>query len=129
MGIDSNRLALLVAVMEKRLGFRLHTSDLFVSVAGGMRISEPSVDLGIVAAIASSFSNQELRANAIAVGEVGLAGEIRSVSKIEARVKEAQRMGFERCVIPQRNKKGVSVQGIEIIAVDRVEAAIHALLK
>jgi len=128
MGIDTNRLALLVAVMEKRLGFRLHTSDLFVSVAGGLRISEPSVDLGVVAAIASSFSNQKLRPDAIAVGEIGLAGEIRSVSKIEARVKEAKRMGFTRCVIPQRNQKGVSLDGIEVIGVDRVEAAIDALL-
>lgn len=130
MGIDANRLALLVAVMEKRLGMRLHTSDLFVSVAGGMRISEPSVDLGIVAAIASSFSNQQINPKAIAVGEVGLAGELRSVSKIEARVKEAMRMGFTRCVIPKRNEKGVSKgvrEQVEIVGVDRVEAAIDAL--
>lgn len=131
MGVDSNRLALLVAVMEKRLGFRLHTSDLFVSVAGGMRISEPSVDLGVVAAIASSFSNRQLSPQAVAVGEVGLAGEIRSVPRIEARVKESLRMGFTRCIIPERNLKGVSKEvreQIEIVGVDHVEAAIDALL-
>lgn len=130
-GLDTNRLALLLAVMEKRLGFRLHTSDVFVSVAGGLRITEPSVDLGVLLAIASSFCNRQISPEAIAVGEVGLGGEIRSVPKIDNRIKEAVRMGFKRCLVPKRNFKGISDeirQKIEIIGVDQVEEAIDALL-
>ncbi len=126
-GVDSNRLALLLAVLEKKLKYQLHTSDVFVSVAGGMRITEPSVDLGILLAIASSFCNVFVDPDTIVMGEVGLGGEIRGIPRIEARIKEAARMGFKRALLPRRNIKGLRTD-IQLIPVDLVEEAIDALI-
>lgn len=131
-GLDQNRLALLLAVLEKRVGYQLHHCDVFVSVAGGMKILEPAIDLGVLLAIASSFCNKSIDSETIVLGEVGLGGEVRSVSRIESRLKEAIHMGFRRCVLPKRNLKGISAditQKISLQGVDVVEEAIHALLK
>ena len=130
-GLDSNRLALLLAVLEKRMGYRLHHCDVFVSVAGGLKISEPAIDLGVIAAIASSFCNKAIDPETVVIGEVGLSGEVRGVPRIENRLREAIHMGFKRCLLPGRNLKGISSefsQKITLIGVDRVEQAIHALI-
>lgn len=130
-GLDQNRLALLLAVLEKRVGYQLHRCDVFVSIAGGMRITEPGIDLGVLVAVASSMRNRVIDAEAVTMGEVGLGGEIRSVTRIESRIKEAIHMGFKRCLIPKRNLKGLPddlLQKIKIIGVDVVEDAIDILI-
>jgi len=131
-GIDQTRMALMLAVLEKRVGFKFHERDVFVSIAGGIKILEPSVDLGVLLSIASSFCNRALHPEMVVVGEVGLGGEIRSVPKIEQRIKEALHMGFTQCVIPKRNLKGLSdaiQKGATITAVDNVEEAIKATIR
>ena len=130
-GLDAKRLSLLLAVLEKRMAYRLHTVDVFVSVAGGMRISEPAVDLGIVLAIASSYCNRSVPADTVVVGEVGLAGEVRSVPRIESRVKEAIQMGFKRCFLSEKNLKGINKnlkEKISLHGISRVEDAILQLI-
>lgn len=122
-GIDSNRLALLLAVLEKKMGYQMHRCDVFVSVAGGMKITEPGVDLGLLLAVASSMRNCKVDPQTTVVGEVGLGGEIRAVPRVESRIKEAIHMGFKRCIIPQRNLKGlpeeftkqITIQGAEVV--------------
>lgn len=131
-GLDQNRLALLLAVLEKRMGYPLHHSDVFVSIAGGLKIIEPAIDLGILIAMASSFCNRPIDPETVVIGEVGLSGEVRRVPRIENRIKEAIHMGFSRCIIPQRNLKGISeglAQRIALIGVDMVEDAIHELIR
>lgn len=107
-GIDQNRLALLLAVLEKRMGYQMFRCDVFVSIAGGMRIMEPAIDLGVLVSIASSHRNRRVDPDTTVVGEVGLGGELRSVPRLESRIKEAVHMGFRRCVVPKRNMKGIS---------------------
>lgn len=126
-GLDQNRLALLLAVLEKRMGYQLHNCDVFVSVAGGMKIVEPSIDLGILTAVASSFCNKPIDPEMVIIGEVGLGGEVRSVPRIESRLKEAIHMGFTSCLLPKRNMKGLSedlMRKIKLHGVDLVEDAI-----
>lgn len=130
-GIDQNRLALLLAVLEKRMGYQLHKCDVFVSIAGGMRVTEPGLDLGILIAVASSMRNKKVNPESVTIGEVGLGGEVRSVVRIESRLKEAIHMGFSHCIIPKRNLKGISEEirkKIAITGVDVVEEAVNALL-
>ena len=131
-GLDQNRLALLLAVLEKRMGYQLHRCDVFVSVAGGLRVMEPAIDLGVLLAVASSMQNKVLDPDTTVVGEVGLGGEVRSVSRIESRLKEAIHMGFQRCIIPKRNLKGIAEEyrsKIHIQGVESVEDAVYALFK
>lgn len=130
-GLDQNRLALLLAVLEKRMGYQLFRCDVFVSIAGGMRILEPAIDLGILIAIASSLRNRRIDPETIVVGEVGLGGELRSVTRLESRIKEAIHMGFKRFVMPKRNLKGISEelkQKIVICGVDIVDEAVNLLI-
>jgi DNA repair protein RadA/Sms len=131
-GLDQNRLALLLAVLEKRMGYQIHKCDVFVSIAGGLRILEPAIDLGILLAVASSMRNRIIDPETAVVGEVGLGGEIRSVPRVESRLKEAIQMGFKRCIIPYRNLKGLSqdlTQKISIQGVELVEEAIDVLFE
>lgn len=131
-GLDQNRLALLLAVLEKRMGYHLHRCDVFVSVAGGLRIVEPAIDLGVLLASASSMQNRILDPETLVVGEVGLGGEVRSVPRIESRLKEAIHMGFQRCIIPKRNLKGIAEdirQKIKVHPVEFVEEAVDVLLR
>ncbi|MBA2368128.1 MAG: DNA repair protein RadA [Candidatus Protochlamydia sp.] len=131
-GLDQNRLALLLAVLEKRMGYQMHKCDVFVSVAGGLRITEPAIDLGLLLASASSMRCRVIDPETIIVGEVGLGGEVRSVPRIESRLKEAIHMGFKQCIIPKRNVNGISEeirQKIVIKGVEYVEEAISALLE
>jgi DNA repair protein RadA/Sms len=127
-GVDSNRVALLMAMLEKRVGMNVLADDVFVNVAGGMTIEEPAADLGIVAAIASSFRNLPVDAKAAVFGEVGLAGEVRATSQASVRVREAYAMGFRRCVIPSGNLSGLEYDdGIEVVGVRNVADALEAL--
>jgi DNA repair protein RadA/Sms len=129
-GIDSNRLALLLAVCEKRARLRLHQSDVFVSVTGGMKVTEPAVDLGLLLAIVSSFANKVFDQDTAVMGEVGLSGEVRGVPRIEARVKEALQMGFSRCIVPAKNFKAVhSMQeSIKIVPVSWIDEALDLII-
>ncbi|MDP1836846.1 MAG: DNA repair protein RadA [Chlamydiales bacterium] len=130
-GLDQNRVALLLAVIEKRVGFHMYGCDVFVAIAGGMRVTEPAGDLGVLLAIASSYKNRLFDPETAAVGEVGLGGEIRSVSRLESRLKEAMMMGFKRCLVPKNNLKGLVEKfdnKIQLIGVDLVEEAIDVLL-
>lgn len=130
-GVDQNRLNLLLAVLEKRMGYQLFRCDVFVSIAGGMRVDEPGADLGVLLAIASSLRNRRVDPETTVVGEVGLGGEVRSVTRTESRIKEALHMGFKRCVIPKRNLKGISEdlqRKIQIKGVEFVEEAVNELI-
>ena len=130
-GLDQNRMSLLLAVLEKRVGYAFQSVDVFVSVAGGMKITEPAADLGILLSIASSFSKRAINADTIVIGEVGLTGEVRSVSRIESRLKEAVHMGFRYAVIPKKNMVGLSesiTKHLTIFGVELVEEAIGQLL-
>lgn len=127
-GVDQNRVALLVAMLEKRVGMSVLGEDVFVNVAGGMTIDEPAADLGIVAAIASSFNNRPIDERAAVFGEVGLAGEVRATSQASVRVREAYAMGFRRALIPQGNISGLEYDdAIEVIGVRSVADALEAL--
>jgi len=130
-GLDANRLSLLLAVLDKRLGYHLHHCDVFVALAGGLKINEPAIDLGILLAIASSFTNKAIPSDYIILGEVGLGGEVRGVSRIETRLKEAIHMGFTKCILPKKNLKGLSShyqEKIQLIGVDLVDQAIQHVL-
>lgn len=126
-GVDFNRVALLIAVLEKRANFALYNQDAYVNVIGGFRVVETAADLATVLAIASAFSDFEMPGDLIAVGEIGLSGEIRAVSFIEKRIKEAQKLGFSRIMIPTRNKLSTTFDNIEIIKVSSVSQAIYKL--
>jgi DNA repair protein RadA/Sms len=105
LGIDPNRVALLLAILEKKMGVHLLGQDVFVNVVGGVRLDEPAVDLGVVVAVASSFLDKPIDARTLVVGEVGLAGEVRAVSQVETRVREAAKLGFTRCVLPASSQR------------------------
>jgi DNA repair protein RadA/Sms len=127
-GVDSNRVSLLIAMLEKRVGMHVLGDDVFLNVAGGIAIDEPAADLGIVAAIASSFRNLPIDEHSAVFGEVGLAGEVRATSQASVRVREAYAMGFKRCVIPHGNVTGLDYDdGIEVIGVRNVADALEAL--
>lgn len=130
-GLDQNRLALLLAVLEKRMGYQMHKCDVFVSIAGGIKITEPGIDVGVLLAVASSMRNRVINAETVVVGEVGLGGEVRSVPRVESRIKEAINMGFKQCIIPKRNMKSLSEElhkKIKITGIDLVEEAVDLLL-
>ena len=123
-GIDAKRLSIIIAVLEKRCGHDLSGEDIFVNVVGGMRLDEPSVDMGVGLAIVSSFRNRPIDAQTVAIGEVGLGGEIRPVNQIDRRVTEARSLGFERCIVARSNLKGWKrPEGMEVVGVGGLEAA------
>jgi len=120
-GMDYTRISVLVAMLEKRLGFHLMGCDIYVNAAGGLEIHEPAADLGIVAAILSSFRNRPLKSGTVLLGELGLSGEVRPVSQVFPRVREAGLMGFERCVLPSGNLPLVdSVECLEIVSLKSI---------
>lgn len=127
-GIDFNRLTLLIAVLEKRAGMALGNQDVYMNIVGGIRINEPALDLGIVLATASSFKNMPIPNDSIAIGEVGLTGEVRNVNMIEKRIKEAEKMGFKTCIIPESNKKLLKESyKLDIIGVKNIIEAMKFL--
>jgi len=128
-GLDYNRVNLLLAVLEKRAGLFLANQDVFVNVAGGVKIVEPAVDLGIVISVASSLKDVPAPSRDVVFGEVGLGGEVRAVNQAEKRISEAQKLGFKRCLISKYNLKSLSkVKGLEIVGVANVAQAIEAVL-
>ncbi len=128
-GFDYRRLSILLAVLEKRAGMRLSAHNVFLNIAGGIKIDEPAIDLAVCAAVASSLKNQPAKNNFVVLGEVGLGGEIRSVGHIEKRIQEAEKLGFENVIIPQNNVKSLkSKNSIKLISVDNIVEAIDRIL-
>lgn len=124
-GIDYNRLALLIAVLEKRAGMNLGNQDVYLNVVGGLKISEPSIDLGILMVTASSYKNKPIEKGIAIMGEVGLTGEVRRINMIEKRLKEAEKLGFKKCIIPESNKKGLKEKfKLDIIGVKDINEAM-----
>lgn len=129
IGADPNRLALLVAVLDKKVGLHMGGSDIFLNAAGGARVTEPAADLGMVAALASSHLDRVIDPHTVIIGEVGLAGEVRAVTQPETRLREAAKLGFKRGVIPAGSLRQVtSLEGVELIGVRSVEEALQRLL-
>ena len=127
-GFDQNRTALLIAVLEKRLGFQLSGDDVFINVAGGIEIDEPAADLGVVSAIASSFRNLQVSPEIAIFGEVGLTGEVRGVLQAQARAREAQTLGFKKLILPESNKKGLEkLLGIRVVGVRNLDEAMDEI--
>jgi DNA repair protein RadA/Sms len=128
-GVDPNRLALLLAVLDKRAGLNLVTDDVYVNVAGGMAVDEPAADLAILAAVASSLRNRPLLPHTVVFGEVGLAGEIRATSQAPLRLREAAQLGFSRCVVPDGNATaGDAPTGMQVVGVRTVGEALDVLM-
>lgn len=128
-GFDGRRLNMLLAVLEKRVGFKLAQKDVFLNIAGGLRVTDPAIDLSVLAAVLSSNGDMPIDGDVCMAGEVGLSGEIRPVARIEQRISEAQRLGFRRMVIPASNMNGLNVDSyaIELIPVKRVAEAVREL--
>ncbi len=129
-GVDIKRIQLLLAVLEKRVGMSIGASDVYVKVAGGINVDEPAIDLGLAVALASSFRNCKTSANTVVFGEIGLAGEVRAVTQVEPRIREAARMGFKRIILPQGNLKGLLVKTeVKLVGVETVLAGLDAALE
>ena len=127
-GLDYNRINLLMAVLEKRLGLPLSNYDAYVNIAGGIKMNEPAADLGIIMAIVSSYKNHPVPDRTIVFGEVGLSGEVRAVTMPEQRVAEAKKLGFTTCVIPKScDERTKNIEGIKIIPVSGVAEAIELI--
>jgi len=128
LGLDPNRVALLAAVMEKQLGMHLMGHDIFMNVAGGVKVIEPAVDMAIVSAIASSFLDKPVPDGTVVLGEVGLAGEVRAIGQVDIRLAEIKKMGFKRCLVPDSNLKRIlDINGIEVAGIKTVPEAIEKL--
>jgi DNA repair protein RadA/Sms len=129
IGVDPNRVSLLVAVLEKKVGMNLAQQDIFVNVAGGVRVEEPAVDLGVVSAVASSFLDKPIPSKTMVIGEVGLAGEVRGIHQAEVRIKEASKLGFKRSMLPKSNWSRIrsEFEGVELVGVSSVEEALETL--
>jgi DNA repair protein RadA/Sms len=129
-GFDANRLALLVAVLEKRLDLNLQDKDIFSNVVGGVRVMDPSADLGVVLAVASALLDKPLAFDTAVMGEVGLSAEVRSVSQIAVRLNEVQKLGFRKCIVPNNNlnaRENLKIPGLDIIPVTTVRQALDEL--
>ena len=122
LGLDPNRVALLAAVMEKILGMQLMSYDIFMNVAGGVKVTEPAMDMAIVAAVASSFLDKAISDNTVVLGEIGLTGEVRAIGQADTRIVESRKMGFSRCLLPKSNLKrlpdidGIDIEGVETVS-------------
>lgn len=131
-GFDYNRMSMLLAVLEKRAGYFFNNMDAYVNVIGGLKLDEPAADLTVALALVSSLKDKAVDDNTIAFGEVGLAGEIRAVNNCELRIAEANRLGFNRCIIPFHNYKSISSSykaTIDIIPVRNIREAFSALVE
>jgi DNA repair protein RadA/Sms len=128
-GFDLNRLHMLLAVLEKRAGFFFNQQDVFLNIAGGFKISDPSLDLSVVAALVSSFEDQAISRDFAFAGEVGLSGEVRPIARAEIRILEAHRMGFSHMFLPQNNLKKLHMKDkdIQLIGVSKIDELMHHL--
>jgi DNA repair protein RadA/Sms len=128
MGVDPGRVSLLVAILEKRVGLAMGGQDLYVNVAGGVRLTEPAADLGVAMALASSFLDRPVPADTLIFGEVGLTGEVRAVSAPEIRLKEGHKLGFKRALLAQRQQEHLGdFPGLELLGVETLAAAIRSI--
>jgi DNA repair protein RadA/Sms len=128
LGLDPNRVALLAAVMEKILGMQLMSYDIFMNVAGGVKVTEPAMDMAIVAAVASSFLDKAISDNTVVLGEIGLTGEVRAIGQADTRIAESRKMGFSRCLLPKSNLRRLpDIDGIEIEGVKTVSDVVDKL--
>lgn len=123
-GYDYNRINMIIAVLEKKLGIQLSTSDIYVNIAGGLKVTEPAVDLAIALAITSSYRNKSIDQDMIVLGEIGLSGEVRSVTNLEKRIKEGQKMGFSKAIVPLNNKSTFNEGNIKLHKVKNIEEAV-----
>jgi DNA repair protein RadA/Sms len=130
-GVDHQRVALLLAVLEKRLGMPLQQHDVYVNVVGGLNIDEPAIDLGVVTAVASSLRDICVDPELVVFGEVGLTGEVRAVGHVDARLREAAKLGFRRCLLPQANYAAVEActEEMELCGVRTVADALEVILQ
>ena len=128
-GFDLRRLNMLLAVLEKRVGFKIGQKDVFLNIAGGIRVTDPAIDLSVIAAVISSNVDTAIDRGVCLAGEVGLSGEIRPVTRINQRVAEATKLGFTRIILPEGNMKGLDMQntGIELVPVTKVSDALSQL--
>lgn len=127
-GADYNRVNLLIAVLEKRVGLNLSNQDIYVNIVGGMRIDEPAADLGIICAVASAFKNKDIDPDIALIGEVGLTGELRAVNQIDKRLNEMKKLGFSKCIIPESNKRGLALpKDLTIYYAKNVGSALQLL--
>jgi DNA repair protein RadA/Sms len=128
-GIDFNRLMIIIAVLSRRIGLRLGEQDVFANVVSGLRISEPAADLAVAVAIASSLKDEPVRADTVMIGEVGLSGELRMVSQVTSRLKEAANLGFKRAIVPRRIRSSEAwPPGLEVIEARSLKDALKAAL-
>lgn len=127
IGVDYNRLLLLIGVLEKRIGLHIQGQDIFVNVVGGLELREPAADLGIMATLSSSFKEVAIDPYTVVFGEVGLSGEVRGVTSAEMRVKEAAKLGFKRCIVPERNASEIAMDSIDVIGVSTAKKAMEIL--
>lgn len=128
VGVDYNKVMLIAAVLEKKAGMQLANHDIFLKVAGGLKLEEPAIDLGVLAAIASNYMDRAIEPSTVIFGEVGLAGEVRAISQVEPRIREAAKLGFRRCVMPRDNLKGLKGHGdISLEGVSTVREALDRL--
>jgi DNA repair protein RadA/Sms len=128
VGLEQNRLAMLLAVLHRHAGIPCYDQDIFINAVGGVKITEPGADLAVVLAIVSSLKNRALPEKMVIFGEIGLAGEVRPVQRGQERLKEAAKLGFTQAIIPKANQSKQSIKGLQIIAVERVEEAVSYLL-
>ncbi len=127
-GIEYNRVVLMMAVLEKKIGMQMQTMDAFINITGGIQIKETAIDVGIICAIASSFKNIEIDPKTAVIGEVGLTGELRATSFIEKRIKEAYKLGFKRIIIPKANLRGLDINNIDIIGAENINEVLKYVL-
>jgi DNA repair protein RadA/Sms len=127
VGLEQNRLAMLLAVLHRHAGIACYDQDVFLNAVGGVRIAEPGADLAVTLAIVSSLRNRALPAKHVVFGEVGLAGEVRPVQRGQERLREAAKLGFTHAIIPAANKPRTPIAGLEVIAVDRLADAVGYL--
>ena len=128
-GVDLNRVSLLLAVMEKRLGLHLSGQDVYINIVGGLRVDEPAIDLGIIVAVLSSLRDRPVDSHTLILGEVGLGGEVRPVSQVDLRTREAAKLGFQRCLLPQGNLlKGDSMEGLELIGISEIGDVLEQVM-
>ncbi len=121
VGVDHNKIIMMMAILEKRIGIQIQGCDAYLNVVGGMQLSEPAIDLAVVAAVVSSFRDKVVGDGIVIFGEVGLTGEVRAVSHVEQRINEAIKLGFKKCIVPKGNTENLNIQGIKIVAVENVE--------
>jgi DNA repair protein RadA/Sms len=127
VGLEANRLAMLLAVLHRHAGIAMWEQDVFVNAVGGVRIGEPAADLAVCLAVVSSFSDKPIPAKVVVFGEVGLAGEVRPATRGQERLREAAKLGFERAIVPRANQPKAKIPGLEVLAVERIDQAVRLL--